>query len=73
MSWDYGDRIEENKCIRCGADLVTPPEEPPKWHMCTECIKLTQEHFVKMRARKEEDKDTPQRRKMWIPMLARKK
>lgn len=65
-----GNRLEENKCIRCGAPLI---DLNAKWNMCTACIRQTEEDFKKMKARKKYDEGSPKRKKMWIPMLGRGK
>ena len=70
MSVDFGNRLTENKCIRCGGVLIV---EKPKWNMCSVCIGVTEEDFIRIRKRKEADKDSPKRKKLWVPMLARKK
>ena len=64
-----GNRLEEGRCIRCGAKLI---DLNSKWHMCTECIKQTQTDIRKMAAKKKVDKGSPRLKKVWIPMLGRK-
>lgn len=64
-----GNRLEEGRCIVCGEKLI---DLNAKWHMCTKHIKETEEFFRKKKARKKEEKDSPKRKKVWIPMLARK-
>lgn len=65
-----GNALEENRCVRCQAVLI---DLNAKWHMCSKCIKETENDMKRIHARKKEDKDIPQRKKMWIPMLAKKK
>ena len=65
-----GNYLEEDKCLRCGTPLI---DLNAKWHMCTVCIKQTEEDFKKFRQRKKEDEGSPNRKKMWIQMLGRKR
>jgi len=63
-----GNRLESNECIKCGAPLVALN---PKWHMCTKCIIKTEQDFLKIKQRKQEDKNSKIKHRMWIPMLRR--
>jgi len=64
-----GNPIEENRCIRCGIELI---DLTSLWSMCSGCTKKTREELVKIRQRKKIDKDSPRKFKMWIPKIARK-